>query len=67
MIIKQVFNKGAEEECLEKFVDTVPDDPTMQEALRAVFDVVRNNVLYKKLFTIQVDTDAMTAEVVDVV
>lgn len=66
MKIKQVFNLGNEEECLEQFLKLVPDDQSMQEAISEVFTVIQNSITYSKLFTIQVDTEAMTAEVVEV-
>jgi hypothetical protein len=67
MIIRQTFIRGNEEDCLDEFMTAVPSDPVMMESLSEVFSVIRDNVIYKEFFVIQVDTDAMTAGVVDVV
>lgn len=66
MIIKQTFIKGTEIECGEEFFKAIPDNLELQESISEVLNVIRDNITYEEYFVIQVDTDNMKADVVDV-
>lgn len=66
MIIKQRFTRGDEMKNGDEFFLALPDDPVLHEAVEAVLDVIANNVTYKEFFVLEIDTQACSAEVVDV-
>ena len=66
MIIKQTLNRGHEDKGVADILRMLPD-PEVQDAFSTVLDVIRNNIIYKKFFVIEVDTVAKKAEVVEVV
>lgn len=67
MIIKQQFDRGNEIKNGEEFFAALPDCAVLQESVEAVLDVIANCVTYKEFFILEIDTDACSAEVVDVV
>lgn len=68
MIIKQTFRVGEEEQCGEEFFAVVPDDPDLVESLEAALEVVLNSIYgYMESFTLELDTEKRSVEVVDLV
>lgn len=68
MIIKQTFRRGEEEQCGDEFFAVVPQDKDLVESLEAALEVILNNVEgYAESFTLQLDTDKRSVEVMDVI
>ena len=68
MIIKQTFVRGEEERCGDEFFAVVPQDPDLIESLEAALDVILNSVYgYMDSFTLTLDTEKRSVEVVDIV
>lgn len=67
MIIKQQFNRGTEESDGEEFFAALPDCPSLRESVEDVLEVIACSVTYKEHFTLEINTDENTADVVDVV
>ena len=67
MIVTQIFRAGDEERCGDEFFAVVPKDPDLIESLEAALEVVYNSVKPFKYFTLQLDTEERSVEVVEVV
>lgn len=67
MIVTQTFHIGREIECGEEFLAALPDDPLIADAVNSVLDMLQDRMPYKEFFVLRVDTEAMKAEVVEVV
>ena len=67
MIITQIFRSGDEERCGEEFFAIVPKDPDLIESLKEALEVVYNNLESFKYFTLRLDTEKRSVDVLEVV